>query len=361
MNHKERVLSALAYSGYDRVPVMYQGEPVVTQRLMEHFGASDYKVLLECLGDDLRYVQPEWRGPLPQSWPDGSYEIGWPDRSWPVGTRYKDVPVEDGFYPEVCYRPFEGITDPDDLAELQFPTADWYDYSTIEEQCAELREFAIVTGRGGTLDFMNGISLTRGMEQVFVDIAKEAPVFLALMDVKFKFHYETFERVLKAGDGLIDIVLCGEDLSSQLGLLISPRSFDRLFAPKLGAFFDMVHRYGAKAMLHSCGSVRPLIPRLIGLGMDILNVVQTSATGMDIRELRDRFGGDISFCGSMCVQTTLPKSSPEQVRGEVELRKQLFAAGGMILGPSHTIQPDTPLENILAMYDAAGSLRAEER
>jgi uroporphyrinogen decarboxylase len=357
VNHKERVLSALTYSSYDRMPVTYQGEPVVTHRLMKHFGLSDHSMLLECLGDDLRYVQPEWVGPMPQSWPDGSYEIGWPDRSWSVGTRYKNVPVQDGWYSEVCYRPFEGIADPGELADVEFPTADWFDYSTIREQCVRCSEFAIVTGRGGILDFVNGISLTRGMEQVLIDIAKEEPVFLALMDSKYRFHYETFERTLKAGDGLIDIVLCGEDLAGQGGLLISPRSFDRLFAPKFESFFAMVHQHRAKVMLHSCGSIRRLIPRLIDLGLDILNVVQTSAAGMDIRELRNEFGGRIAFCGSMCVQTTLPNGDPEQVRREVELRKGLFADGGMILGPTHAIQPDTPLENILVMYDAAGSLR----
>jgi uroporphyrinogen decarboxylase len=358
VNHNERVSSALAYAGYDRIPVLYQAETAVTERLMQYLHIANHEALLEFLGDDFRYVQPVWRGPAPRSWPDGSYEIGWPDRSWQVGTRYKDISLGDSTYPEVCYRPLEGITDPDDLARFQFPTADWFDYSTIKRQCERVGEYAIITGRGGILDFINGISLTRGMEQTLVDLATMNPVLVAIMDVKFRFHYETFERVLQAAEGLIDIVLCGEDLGSQNGLLISPRTFDRLFAPKFEAFYRMVHSYGAKVMMHSCGSVRRLIPRLIELGLDILNVVQVSTAGMDIRELQAEFGHKIAFCGSMCVQTTLPHGSPDDVRREVALRRELFPDGGLILAPTHTIEPDTPTENILAMYEAAGSLQA---
>ena len=119
----------------------------------------------------------------------------------------------------------------------------------------------------------------------------------------------------------------------------------------------MVHRYGAFMMLHSCGSVRALIPRLIELGLDILDVVQVGAAGMAIQELHDAFGTRLCFCRTMDVQTTLPLGSTADVC-EVELRKALFAQGGLFLGPAHRIKASTPLENILAMCRCAGSLAA---
>ncbi|MDH7569884.1 MAG: uroporphyrinogen decarboxylase family protein, partial [Armatimonadota bacterium] len=122
------------------------------------------------------------------------------------------------------------------------------------------------------------------------------------------------------------------------------------------AIFALAHRYGARTMMHSCGSVRAFIPRLIELGLDILDVVQVAAVGMDIRELHREYGKDLAFCGTICVQTTLPFGTVEDVRREVQLRLQLFADGGLILGPTHAIQVGTPLENILEMYRAAGSL-----
>jgi len=356
MGHKERVLSALAHRGYDRLPVRYMGEPVVHSRLMEHLGAKDYPALLDRLGDDLRYVQPKYRGPAPRSFPDGSRELVWPDRGWPVPTRYKDVAYSQGVYTEAVYRPFADIADTRELEGIAFPTADWIDYSAVRAECERLQGYAIVTGTPGVLDFVNGISHSRGIERVFMDIALEEPVYLALMEKKFEYHYEMIDRTLQAAGGLIDLVQTGEDLGTQLGPLIRPAKFKKLYAAKYRAFMDMVHRHGARVMLHCCGSARSLLPSLIDVGLDVLDVVQTSAANMGIRELHAEFGRDLGFCGTMCVQTTLPKSSPEQIAAEVELRRTLFADGGLILGPSHLIQPDTPVENTLAMYRAAGSL-----
>jgi uroporphyrinogen decarboxylase len=337
---------------------MYLGEPVVTERLQDYFGVSDLEGVQECLGDDLRYVQPEWIGPEPQSFADGTYQMGYPGRGWPmVGELARDVPTEFGYHAEVVYHPFENVADVAELDGAWFPSADCFDYSTIKAQCLRYPHHTLVTGVPGILNFIIGISYVRGLEQTLVDMASAHPVLFHLLEVKQRFHLETFERVLRAGEGLIDIVSCGEDLGTQNGLFISPRIFERILAPHFRAFFDMVHRYGARVMLHSCGSVRRLIPALVDLGVDILQVVQTSAAGMDLRELRDQWGDRLTFCGSMDVQTILPYGSVADVRREVAYREELFAEGGLILGPTHTIEPDTPLENILAMYEAAGSLR----
>ena len=176
------------------------------------------------------------------------------------------------------------------------------------------------------------------------------------MEKKNDYHYAATERTLQAAGGLVDIVQTGEDLGTQKGLLLRPARFDRLYAAKYRAFCDMVHRYGARVMMHSCGSVRGLIPRLIAAGLDILDVVQVSAAHMDLTELQAEFGRDLAFCGTMCVQTMLPKMSAAQIEAAVAERQRLFPDGGLILGPTHSIQPDSPLENILAMYRSAGSL-----
>ena len=181
-------------------------------------------------------------------------------------------------------------------------------------------------------------------------------MFLELVERRFCFFYGMAECILQAAGGLIDVIWCGEDLGTQNGLMISPRTFDRLFADKYKAFFDLAHGYGAKVFMHSCGSVRRIIPRLIELGLDVLDVVQVAAAEMDIRELKTDFGDRLNFCGSMCVQSTLPYGTVDDVRREVELRLQLFDKGGLILGPTHAIQVGTPLENILAMYEAASGL-----
>jgi uroporphyrinogen decarboxylase len=328
----------------------------VSQALSEHLGATNYESLLDRLGVDWRYVQPGYCGPPPRAFADGSRELAWPDRGWPVPTRYKDVAYSQGVYTEAVWRPFAGISDPAELDRFSFPSADWLDTSQVRANCEKYPEYAIVTGTPGVLDFINGVGHSRGIEQVFMDIGSLDPVYLALIEKKFAYHYEVVERTLQAAGGLIDIVQTGEDLGTQLGLVLSPARFEKLFAARYRAFFEMVHRYGARTMLHCCGSARRLLGRLIDLGLDILDVVQVSAVGMDINELAREFGRDLAFCGSMCVQTMLPAMTPAEVMDAVASRRALFSDGGLILGPSHSIQPDTPVENILAMYRAAGAL-----
>lgn len=358
MNHKERVLSTLCRCGYDRIPVRYQAMPEIDQQLMHYFGASDRAALLECLGDDFRLVTPTWNGPgIRALWwdtgmptdQDGTWE-GW----W--GERLKWISFGQGSYPEVVHYPFKDVTRVSELDSFRFPTADWFDYSSIRLECEMYADYAVVFGGGGYMNFINGTARCRGVEQVLIDIATEDPVFLALTEQRFALFYEMTERVLQAAGGLVDIVFVGDDFGQQTGLMISPASFERLFAGKYQEFFRMVHRYGARTMMHSCGSVRQLIPRLIEIGLDILEAVQVNAARMSICELKEDFGGSLCFCGSMDVQTFLLHGSEQDVCREVELRKRLFREGGLILSPSHTIQAGTPLDNILTMYRCVGSL-----
>jgi len=319
--------------------------------LRKHFGVADDLALISILGDDWRYVTPTFVGPERRRFPDGSVEGLW-------GERYAEIPYGDGLgtYPEAVYLPFAEIDDPAQLQDYPFPSADWYDYSSIPEQCRAVGDYAVIFGGAGHLDFMNGIARCRGVERVLYDVATEDPAYKFLVEQRFRFFYETTERALQAAHGQIDIVHCGEDLGTQRGPIISLRSFERLFAPYYAQYFELAHRYGAKAMMHSCGSVRAFIPRLIELGLDILDVVQVAAEGMALDGLKRDFGRDLTFSGTMCVQTILPFGTVADVEREVRWRLELFAEGGLILGPTHAIQIFTPLENILAMYRTAGSL-----
>ena len=256
---------------------------------------------------------------------------------------------------EVYYRPFENITNISDIRKTDFPKPDWLDYSNIKEDCKLISEYAVCSAKAG-LDFINGITHGRGISKTYMDIVTKDPVYLKLVEEKFKWHYETTKNVLEAAEGLIDIVHLEEDLGSQQGPLINPILFDEIFSPKYKNYFEMIHSYNAKTMLHSCGSVYKFIPKLIDIGLDILDVVQVSASNMDIRKLYEEFGKDLCFCGTMDVQSILINSSVNEIINEVNLRKELFSEGGLILGPSHAIQPGTPIENIIAMYKAAGSL-----
>jgi uroporphyrinogen decarboxylase len=154
------------------------------------------------------------------------------------------------------------------------------------------------------------------------------------------------------------LVFCGDDFGSQRGLLISPSSFGKLFAAKKKALFDLAHSYGAKITHHCCGSSRALIPQFIALGMDALQTIQPQAVGMDPYALKAEFAGKIALHGAVDVQGWLQRATPQQIAAEVNrLMDEVGAGGGYILAPSHHIQPDTPLENVLAVYETVAKRR----
>lgn len=342
MKPRDRVMAALARESFDRLPIRHLAVAEVDRRLREHFGVTEPDELLDLLGHDFREIRPVYRGP----------DFG------PMECEHGVISGTVMGRSITAQRP-QGLaqaTSAGDIADVSFAFADWYDYGSVPPQCAAAGDYATILGYCEG-DFINGLSGLRGYEQVLMDIALAEPVYLEIVERKSQAVYDHLEWGLTAGQGRIDFVHFGEDLGCQNGPLFGAATYRRLFSPKYGALFELAHRHGARTMLHVCGSCVEFVPTLIEDGLDVLDVVQTSATGMELTELKQRFGRDLSFAGTMCVQQVLPFGTPAQVREEVRRRLDLFAGGGLILGPSHQIQHDTPTENALAMYEAAGGLQ----
>ena len=351
MTSRERVIRCCERKGFDRIPVKHEGTPEVNQQIKEYFGLKNDEQMLVVLGDDFRYVEPEYIGPELKTYPDGSVE-GY------FGERYIYKEFEGGKYLESVYQPYKGVLELKDLDRSHFPKAEWFDYSTIRAQAKHIREAgcAVCAGTAGDLDFINGISRARGMEQVLMDLIDDNEVFLAIMQARFDFYYHQHERMLKEAEGLIDFMHVGDDLGNQISQMISFDIFDKHFAPKYGKYFDMVHSRGARTMMHMCGTVWMFLPRLIQLGLDVYDVVQPTTRENDIAGLAENFGDRIVFQGSMDVQKEIAFGTTGDVEREVRRPLDLFPRGGLILGPSHAIQAKSPIGNTVALYRSAGSL-----
>ncbi len=108
-----------------------------------------------------------------------------------------------------------------------------------------------------------------------------------------------------------------------------------------------------KIAWHSCGSILPIIPDFIEIGLDILNPIQPLAKGMEPEFLKETYGKDLVFFGGIDVQELLPYGTPQMIRDEVRRRIDILGKdGGFIVAPAHNIQPDTSLENVFAFFDA---------
>jgi uroporphyrinogen decarboxylase len=110
----------------------------------------------------------------------------------------------------------------------------------------------------------------------------------------------------------------------------------------------------AKVMFHSCGNVRAIIPDFIEIGIDILNPVHITATGMEPVQLKKDFGNDIVFWGGgVDTQNVLPNASPAELSDHVKRNIDALApGGGFVFATVHNIQGEVPPQNIMAMWEA---------
>ncbi|MBP8129683.1 MAG: hypothetical protein KA184_08870 [Candidatus Hydrogenedentes bacterium] len=347
MTSKERVLNAVARRPVDRAPIQTYLTPEMEQQLMGHFGVSSADLLLDILGVDLRTVNPPYIAPLPPV-PPGSDLVD----EWGVGYVMFDH-GHGGAYPEPNHLALGQITTMDAVEAYPWPSASDFGYERVPALCEAVASCAVCAGHAGMPDIVNGVGRGRGMEQVLLDIVTEDPVGTAIIDKRCDFYFEFAARTLQAAKGKIDILCLGEDTGNQRGPMFHPAVFDHFFRPRIQRFIDLAHDFGCKAMLHSCGSTRELQPRFIEMGLDILDAVQPEPAGMDPEEVKAAFGRHLTYCGMISTQKTLPFGTVEECRAEARHRLALFSEGGYIFSPAHCIQANTPLENVLAVYEEA--------
>jgi uroporphyrinogen decarboxylase len=199
----------------------------------------------------------------------------------------------------------------------------------------------------------------RGLEEALVDIAARPQLARAMLERCAGFAQVLAERACR--DMPLDWLWTGDDVAGQTGMILSPEAWRDLIKPLLADIFAVGKRAGLWIAFHCCGALRPIIPDLIEIGLDLLNPVQAGCPGMKPAELKREFGRQLSFMGGVDTQELLPFGSEAQVREAIEklIGTMTEGGGGYILAASHTIPPETPERNIFAMYEVAGISRQE--
>jgi len=191
------------------------------------------------------------------------------------------------------------------------------------------------------------------MEQALEDLIVNPEIADAALERIFEIHAAIIRGALAAAGDLITLVYVAEDLGTQESLLMSPASFRRFLKPRMKKMIELVHSFGAKVIHHDDGAIRPLLPELIEIGIDVLNPVQWRCHGMEREGLARDFGRSLVFHGAVDNQQTLPFGTPDDVRREVADNIRIFReCKGYVVAPCHNMQPNTPTANILALYEA---------
>jgi uroporphyrinogen decarboxylase len=344
MTPRERWQAVLERRTPDRVPMDYWGTPEATAKLMRHFGVSDVWEVYQRLHIDRAVdVGPAGFGP-PAA---GGYDS--------FGCRWAWIEHGVGKYLECVEHPLAKFKTLSELkAGYRWPSLDDLDFAVIPGQVRGHEEYPVCGG--GSQAFLTYTEL-RGLELAYRDLIANREFVEYCLDRLFDMAYEMTERIYAALPGQVVLSMVAEDFGSQTDLLFSPRVIREVFLPRMKRIADLAHAAGAYVITHSDGAVRKVIPELIAMGADLLNPIQWRCTGMDRAELKRDFGDKLVFHGGVDNQQTLAFGTVDDVRAEVaENLRVLGAGGGYILAPCHNIQAISPVENIVALYEAGYEL-----
>jgi len=353
---RQRVLRAINHAEVDRIPVMYRGLPETDAGLCEHFGLGPvndcWQELVERLGADLfsggssmgKYTRlsPKYTGPLDGS--GSSYHL---DYVW--GLFPQQVSTATHTYLDWREHPMASFSSVREIDEYPSPRIEDFNFSAMPVDESAAQRALTSTGRLNHV-FMLAARL-RGMDRLLMDMAAEPILAEAIFHKVGEFAVEFTRQSLEQVGSRLDHYVLWDDVAMQSGLMMSPAQWNRYLKKWYKELYAEAKKYGLKVFYHCCGSFHPIIPTLIDIGVDVLDPVQTSALEMDLRTLKKRYGNNVCWHGGLDVQKLLPRGTVSDVRAAVREAEELFGSGGgIILGPSHEITPDTPIENILAVY-----------
>lgn len=311
---------------------------------------------------------PWWFKPSPQ--PNGDWEAINQD-----GVRIATMPLGANFFDQTCFPYVDGY--PESFADLPkaMPLVHWagmahspWDHAGDADFWEQLRArtLALRARTDRALMVVIGCNLfewgtfLRRLDNFLVDLVMDQANVERLLDALVEIHLKTLEKVCAAVGDIVDVARFGDDLGTDKGPFMSPKTYRRLFKPRHKLMTDYVKQHSQMhTFLHSCGSIYKLLPDLIEAGFEIINPVQTIARDMEPQRLKQEFGKDLTFWGGgVDTRFTLNRGTPEQVKDNVRANiEALSPGGGFVFNTVHNILPDVPPANIIAMFEAIDEYR----
>ncbi|SDL04308.1 uroporphyrinogen decarboxylase family protein [Halarsenatibacter silvermanii] len=347
MQPRTRVEMALEKKEPDRCPLFCSYTPEFADRLRQDMDLKEKEVeeddhLLERrVGQDMLLTSVGWATSYYQE--EGDYVDEW-------GVGWQSVEYETRFgqgrYTEMTDHPLAADEMVDDYQPPD-PDRDHL-YQGARRKLNKFRDKYYICGGVVTTIFETAWAL-RGLDRLLMDFLEKPELAEKILDIPYEYHRQVAKRLTRMG---VDMIWLGDDMGAQDKMLISPQLWRKFFRGKMANIISEVKEINpdVKVAYHSDGYIKPIIPDLIDIGLDVLNPVQPKC--MDPARLKEEFGDRLCFWGAVDEQETLPFGSREDVISEVKKRlKTVGRGGGFIIGPTHHLQLDTPLENFWAMVD----------
>jgi len=361
MTPRERVLTAMSRRVPDRVPkdLSWGLSPAAKATFREKTGSEDY---LDYFGIETRvvglelskgwgsdYVSPSWETETK----DGDFlkylgDVSGDIRITEWGTGHVRGSMHHFTKPLFPMAQFESVRE---VEEYPFPTFSEAGRRLELVQKVEKfhrRDLAVMGGLACTI-FEVSWQL-RGMEQLFLDFSLNPEFAELLLDRVAEIRCGMARTYARAG---VDILVLGDDVAGQRGMLMSLPTWRRWFRGRLARVIEAAKSVDPNLLIfyHSDGNPEEVIPDLIDIGVDILNPLQPEC--VDPERIKNRYGNELAFWGAISIQKTMPFGTVRDVKDEVKRRMETVGrGGGFLIGPTHVIEPEVPWENILAFFEA---------
>jgi len=349
MTNRECYLRALKRQGGGKIPFELTLCPAHTDHLEKIAGTRDY---LEYFNIPLRYVdirpttkQADFTGYY-RDLPANASPLSW-NPEWGVYS----VPGSVAHFEEMI-NPMRHFTDASEIETYPFPDFDAdYRWEGVDVQVREIKEKDLLALAFMEMTIFEVCWYMRGMESFLMDLLVNEEFACALMDRVVDIRVKMARNYVKAG---VDILMLGDDVSTQIDMMFSPALWRKLLKPRLAKICEAAREVNRDILIlyHGDGNLTSIIPDLIEAGIDILNPVQPEC--MDPVEMKRMYGDRLSFWGTIGTQTIMPFGTPQEIEAKVkEMIETVGEGGGLLLAPTHVIEPDVPWENIVAFAEAA--------
>lgn len=336
MSRQHRQLIEEVFAGKADRPGLWLGnpDPETIKLYTKHFDLPDMESIRKRLGDDCRWICPEW----------DSYKH---PAGQPIFDPYGGQPKHSHNQPGV----FAECTSVAEVEAFPWPDVTFLDFTETRQKLQAASDYFRFSGMWTC--FFHIVADFFGMDNYFVKMYTDPAVVQAVTEHVVDFYLAANERFFQEAADEFEIYFLGNDFGTQQDLLISPEMFHKFIMPYFRKCIDQAKSFGLKVMLHSCGSIYRVIPDLLDAGVDALHPLQARANGMDAETLARNYRGKVVFVGGVDTQDLLVNGTPQDVRDEVWRLRDLWGEK-FIVSPSHeAILPNVPPENVVAMAEAA--------
>jgi uroporphyrinogen decarboxylase len=344
---RDDLLNCLRRRGFSKVHVDYVFCESQISAFNKRFGNNDYEAFLGLshrkleldIKRNFTYGRKQFsREILPDSTVFDEYGIGHSKGS------------ELAFHMTRMHHPLKGA-DCNEILNYPYPSVDETKIPEFNLKIKSLHDRGVASFGFMQMTVWEASWYLRSMEDLMIDMMTESDAATILFDKITEFACSKARNYASAG---IDILSLGDDIGTQNSLMLDVSLWEKWLQPRLRRVIEAAREIKPDILIfyHSCGYITPFIPKLIETGIDILNPIQPEC--MDFNEIHDRFGDRLSFWGTLGTQKLLPYGTKEEVKKTTRQRlEKCGIKGGIVVGPTHMVEPEVPWENIMAIIEAA--------